>query len=192
MYEANRAAAPDASRHVYDLVRDPRFEQLELRAVIDWGAGALAWHQWDLRKAVVELRDPNAFAPCPALGEVHVSLDKLAYLMQHDEANPSWRDKLSAVGGIYLLTDDLNDKLYVGQAGGEHGFWGRWRAYAELRTGNVALDPAFEARELRPERTSLSILEVIPRAPSSKAVLDKLESRWKDRLRSRTAGYNRN
>jgi hypothetical protein len=41
--------------------------------------------------------------------------------MRHEEANPSWRDKLSAVGGIYLLTDRAHGRLYVGQAGGEAG-----------------------------------------------------------------------
>jgi hypothetical protein len=72
------------------------------------------------------------------------------------------------------------------------GSWGRWRAYAEQRTGNVAIDPAFDAGELRPDSTTLSILEVVPRGASAKVVLDRLEVRWKERLCTRTAGYNRN
>jgi hypothetical protein len=67
--------------------------------------------------------------------EIDLTLAKLAFLTCNEEANPSWRDKLSAVGGIYLLTDRASDRLYVGQAGGEAGFWGRWKEYAEQRTG---------------------------------------------------------
>ena len=192
MYEAARRDEPDVVRYYYNLVRDPRFAALEMRVVVDWGLGALSWHQWGLEKPVVELRDPNALGPCPDYREIDLSLAKLVFLTRHEEANPSWRDKLSAVGGIYLLSDRAHDRLYVGQAGGETGFWGRWRAYAGQRTGNVAIDPAFDAGELRPESTTLSILEVVSRGASAKVVLDRLEVRWKERLRTRTVGYNRN
>ena len=176
----------------YNLVPDERFAPLELRAVIDWGQGALAWHQWKLDKPVVELRDPHALMECPAFNDIDVSLAKLTYLFCHEEANRSWRDQLSAVGGIYLLTDKASGRLYVGQAGGSGGFWGRWQAYAAGRTGNVGLDPAFDSGELHPESTSLSILEVVPRGAMNKKRLDELESRWKTRLCSRATGFNRN
>jgi len=176
----------------YDLVRDEQFAQLELRAVIDWGRGALAWHQWKLDKSVVELRDPHALMECPALSDIDVSLAKLTYLFRHEEANRSWRDRLSAVGGIYLLTDKASGRLYVGQAGGRGGFWGRWQAYAAGRTGNVGLDPAFDSGQLHPEATTLSILEVVPRGAMNKSRLDELEARWKTRLCSRAMGFNRN
>lgn len=176
----------------YQLERDPCFEPLELRAVIDWGKGALAWHQWKLAKPVVELRNPHAMQVCPAYKDIDVSVAKLRYLFRHEEANRSWRERLSAVGGIYLLTDHANARLYVGQAGGGGGFWGRWSAYADQKTGNVAVDPAFASGELRPETTNLSILEVVPRGAMNKARLDELESRWKVRLCSRVTGYNRN
>lgn len=192
MYEAAHRHESNTVRYYYDLVRDPRFAALEMRVVVDWGPGALSWHQWALDKSVIELRDPNSLGPCPDYRDIDLSLAKLAFLTRHEEANPSWRDKLSAVGGIYLLTDRARDRLYVGQAGGETGFWGRWRAYAEQRTGNVALDPAFDAGELRPESTTLSILDVVPRSAFAKIVLDRLEVRWKERLCTRAAGYNRN
>jgi hypothetical protein len=192
MYESARRDECDVVRYYYDLIRDPRFAALEMRVVVDWGLAALTWHQWGLDKPVVELRDPNTLGPCPDYRELEVSLAKLAFLTRHEDANPSWRDKLSAVGGIYLLTDRARGRLYVGQAGGEAGFWGRWKAYAEQCTGNVAIDPAFEAGELRPESAMLSILDVVPRSASAKIVLDRLEVRWKERLCTRLVGYNRN
>lgn len=81
----------------YDLVRDSDFSSLELRAVIHWGGSLLSWHQWDLDKPVVELRDPNAMPDCPPYADIEVSLAKLAFLIRHEEANTSWKDRLSAV-----------------------------------------------------------------------------------------------
>lgn len=192
LYEAFPETTGTIQRYFYDLMRDVRFAGLEMRVVVDWGQGALAWHQWNVDKPVVELRDPNALEACPDYGEIDVSLSKLAFLFRHEDANPSWRDKLSAVGGIYLLTDHLNHRIYVGQAGGDGGFWARWRHYSELRTGNVALDPDMAAGVVRPDLTTLSILDVVPRGAAAKTVLDRMEARWKRRLCSRQAGYNRN
>ncbi|MCB9609460.1 MAG: hypothetical protein H6716_22905 [Polyangiaceae bacterium] len=176
----------------YELVPSADFAPLELRAVIDWGASMRSWQQWKLDKPVVELRDPSALPECPALQDIEISLAKIAFLLEHEDANSSWRDKLSSVGGIYLLTDHKNSRLYVGQAGGSGGFWNRWKAYARLRSGNVALDPAFEAGHLDRTQASLSILEVVPSGAMNKTRLNELESRWKQRLCSRVSGYNRN
>jgi hypothetical protein len=191
-YEYYQAELPDQPRYVYDLSRDARFRSLEMRAVVAWGPGTLAWHQWDLDKPVVELRDANALAPCPAYRDVDVTLAKLRFLAENEDANPSWVERLSAVGGIYLLTDRAHARLYVGQAGGEGGFWGRWRQYATNQSGNIAIDAAVNVGDLQPLTTSLSILEVVPRAAGAKPILDELESRWKRRLCSTAAGYNRN
>ncbi|MGK3969686.1 hypothetical protein WMF38_33160 [Sorangium sp. So ce118] len=50
MYEDAHRDDPDAVRYYYDLVRDPRFAALEMCVVVDWGPGALSWHQWALDK----------------------------------------------------------------------------------------------------------------------------------------------
>lgn len=176
----------------YELLPDPRFARLERRLVIDWGKGARAWHQWKLDKAVVGLRDPNALESCPALADVDVTIGKVAMLAAHEEANTSWRDRLGSVGGIYLLTDHANDKLYVGQAGGSGGFWGRWKEYAALKSGNVAVDPALLDGTIDLERASFSVLEVVPLGAGAKERMNESEARWKRRLRSRVVGWNRN
>lgn len=190
-YEADLKANPNRQMFTYDLQRDPRFAPLEMSVVIDWGPGRL-WHQWELDKPVVELRDPHSLGPCPDYGAFDVSLAKLAYAFEHEEANVSWRERLSSVGGIYLLTCHKTDRLYVGQAGGDSGFWGRWRSYAEQKSGNVAIDPAFASGELQLDSTSIAILEPIPRGATSRSLLDERETRWKARLRSRVTGFNRN
>lgn len=175
----------------YALERDSRFAPMEMRVVVDWGDGALAWHQWKLDKPVVELRPRGELHPCPDYRDLEVSLAVLSHIFRHESANPSWVNQLSAVGGIYLLTDQRNNKLYVGQAGGEGGFWGRWRSYAEGNTGNLRLDPAFAEGTIDPAKTTLSILEIVPRGSQAGEQLNRLEERWKRRLRSRS-DYNAN
>jgi hypothetical protein len=192
LYGPLLAAEPDKRHLRYKLERDARFDRLAMRVVIDWGAGDRSWHQWDLEKAVHEVRPPGAMEPCPALADIDVSLRKLQHLARNEAANSSWRDRLSALGGIYLLTNQRNGKLYVGQAGGEEGFWGRWKEYAGLKSGNVAVDPALASGELDPDQTSFSVLDEVPLG-GDKAQLDALENRWKRRLCSRgEGGYNKN
>ncbi|MFS9089853.1 GIY-YIG nuclease family protein [Streptococcus infantis] len=44
-------------------------------------------------------------------------------------ANSSWRQYLSAVYGVYVITDAKTGKLYVGSAYGDNGVYGRWSTY---------------------------------------------------------------
>lgn len=187
---------PAMSFH-YALERDPRFEPLEGRAVIDWGQGAIQWHQWETGKPIVELREAGRIAPCPPFPDIDLSLQKIAFLAGHEASNPSWRTRLGSVGGIYLLTDHRNHRLYVGQAGAEGeggGFWARWKQYAAGASGNVLVDAAFRDGTIRPgdPDVTMSVLEVVPLGKANKARLDALENRWKLRLRSRSAKHGLN
>jgi hypothetical protein len=183
--------ASNSSNVQYKLTHDTRFDALKRRVVVDWGAGTLAWHQKNLVKPVMELRDPHSIGPCPAFREIDLHLSELAYLYENPVANAVWEARLSAVGGIYLLTHLENNRLYVGKADSSKGFWGRWEAYAKGRSGNVAIDPLFEL-DPRKDVWSMSILEVVERGPGMKKRVDDRESVWKKRLRTRTDGYNRN
>ena len=176
----------------YELEPDPRFDRLAKRVVVDWGLSMRSWHQRKLDKPVVELRDPAVLEPCPRYRDIDVRLDKLSFIVNHANANPTWRERLLSVGGIYLLTNRETGRLYVGQAGGKDGFWGRWLAYAAGSTGNVEVDAAIRSGEIQPQSTYMSILEVVPRSALTRSELTERESLWKTRLCSRKAGYNRN
>src|SRR5262249_43350049 len=43
------------AKYFYDLRKQPGFEDLEGRVVIDWGKAAKSWHQWLRKKEVVEV-----------------------------------------------------------------------------------------------------------------------------------------
>jgi hypothetical protein len=192
-----RWSSAEKDEFKYRMERDARFAPLEGRVVIDWGKGALAWHQKNSDKPVVEVREANQIGPCPSFPEIDVSLLKIAFLAKNESANASWVTKLGSVGGIYLLTDHRNDRLYVGQAGGEGkdgGFWARWKAYAAGSSGNKLVDEAVRAGTIRAEDpdVSMSILEVVPLGKANKSRLDDLENRWKVRLRSRFSKHGLN
>lgn len=105
----------------------------------------------------------------------------------------SWRTALSVVKGIYVLTDRDGGKLYVGQANGDEGIWGRWEYYfGSGHGGNVGLKEAFgTGDENRLQNISFAILEVIdPNAEDSE--IYRRETHWKQILLSRECGHNRN
>ncbi len=192
LYEHIAAHERSAESFQYTLQHDVRFEPLEACVEIDWGRSAITWHQWDLAKTVVGLRDAGAHEPCPDYADVELTLGKFADIVKNAQSNPTWQQKLSAVGGIYLLSDRRGNRLYVGQAAGSDGFWGRWQAYAAKNTGNVAVDEAFRLGEIGLEDAWMSILQVVALGPGSRHRVNELESRWKIRLRSKEKGLNLN
>ena len=105
----------------------------------------------------------------------------------------SWRTALSVVKGIYVLTDRDEGKLYIGQAGGSEGIWGRWKDYfASGHGGNVGLKETFGPRdEQRLQNITFAILEVLdPNAEDGE--INRRETHWKQILLSREFGHNRN
>jgi hypothetical protein len=183
----------DADVFCYDLQWDRALKDLEMRPVIDWGKGTRSWAQWNLQKPVVALQQPGALGACPDHLDIDLSLSRLRHIQAHELVNASWVERLSSVCGIYLMTDEKNRMLYVGQAGGSDGFWGRWKSYAWGQTGNRDVDPAYADGKLSVEHTKMSILTVLPLG-APKDTLHRLESRWKERLQSRfpDRGYNAN
>lgn len=174
--------------HRYRLTRNPVLDALACQVVIEVPTRGMKLNALD--REVVALREPGHVGPCPDYDDLDVSLALLQAVFRHPEANPGWRERLSAVGGIYLLTDHLNHKLYVGKTDARQGFWDRWRAYAAGRTGNTLVDPAFASGALRPDQTTMSILQVVPRGSANERVIERLEARWMRRLQSRERGYN--
>lgn len=104
----------------------------------------------------------------------------------------SWRTALSNVAGVYLVTDPVDGKLYVGSATGEGGIWTRWCQYVDGHGSNVELLKLIKTfgRE-RARAFRFSILEIADVHASREEVLGR-ESHWKRVLLTRTHGYNAN
>ncbi len=158
----------------------------EYRASYIWG------HKYGDELEVAEIRDsPLSIGLFPGYNNVRMSHAELSLLVSKEE--PSWKAALSSVGGIYLITDTMVGKLYVGSACGEGGIWQRWRAYAETGHGNNT-----ELRVLLTQQGTkyadnfqYSILEIADLQDSVEEICAR-ECHWKNVLLSREFGYNAN
>jgi hypothetical protein len=184
-------------RYYYELERVTGYEDLENRAIVEWGEnGAINWHQWLNKKrlndkVVVELLPAaQTIAPFRDYLDFTLTHRELRQLYDEEDANREWRSRLAAVAGVYLILATKTGKQYVGSAYGAEGIWGRWAAYArnghggnKLLKGLIAKDPAY------PEAFSYSILQILPKTFARKEVI-RSEERYKEKLGSRATGLN--
>jgi hypothetical protein len=181
------------SGHFYDLRKEPGYEDLEHRVIIEWGAGALAWHQTLREKPVLEIRPQGQLLELfdDYLGFA-LSFGELQYLFRHADANAEWRARLSAVAGVYLAQTTTTGQQYVGSAYGAEGVWGRWAQYAvDGHGGNVLLKELKEKDPAYPKGLWFSLLQILPRTLARAEVLE-WERRYKEKLGSRATGLNSN
>lgn len=126
----------------------------------------------------------------PGFKRVNLSKAELDLIVLHNLE--SWRTALSAVKGVYLITDTKTGKLYVGKADGEYGIWGRWCSYAANGHGhNKALVKELGIAVERQQDFRFTLLEIAD-LHSMPQEIDARESHWKAVLMTRTFGYNLN
>ena len=133
-----------------------------------------------LFRSVIEIRRIAAEPPFPGFLNFRERLSMLASVPQ------AWRQALAAVSGVYLLTCPQTGKQYVGSAGSESGFWGRWEDYAASGHGGNKRMLDIPAADYQ-----VSILEVAS-STASHTELIAIENRWKEKLRTRQFGLNAN
>jgi len=105
----------------------------------------------------------------------------------------TWKTALSSVSGVYLMSDKLTGKLYVGSAYGENGIWGRWETYSKsYHGGNIQLKELFKEKGKEYfQNFQYSILETCDINLSKEQVFS-IETRWKNLLLTKEFGYNSN
>jgi hypothetical protein len=120
------------------------------------------------------------------------SLTKSQLVIVARQAIHSWRAALSAVSGIYLISDRATGKLYVGSATAGESIWSRWCAYSTTgHGGNI------EPEDLRDREGSeyadnfeFSILEIADTHASQDDALER-ETHWEQTLLNRKPhGHN--
>ena len=107
---------------------------------------------------------------------------------------PSYKNALKNQKAVYLITDKLNGKLYVGKATGEDRLLQRWRDYIKTGHGkNKDLKKIFSKKgfEYIKNNFQYSILENYNSNVDDDYILER-ESYWKEVLKSRDYGYNCN
>ena len=177
----------------YELRKLPAFADLEGRVVIDWGKGALAWHQWFSDREILEVRPTGRALPqFDDYLNVHLTYKQLKDLVDAPQAHADWVAGLRAVGGVYLIVNSLTGEQYVGSATGDDGIWGRWSDYANSKHGgNKALKTLCESSPAYPDAFRFSILNTFARTTTKQEAIDR-ESFFKAKLGSRAFGLNLN
>jgi len=151
--------------------------------------------QGSLNPQVHELAADTKLGTFPGYQNVRLKHHDLQRIVRQEE--PSWKDALSSVKGVYVITDTSSGHLYVGSASGEaNGLWQRWSGYANvanLTGGNKRLE------ELRSragdqhiiDNFQYTILEIFDPKTRAESILQR-ESFWKLAFGSRAHGMNAN
>ncbi|SCC40456.1 GIY-YIG catalytic domain-containing protein [Arthrobacter sp. NIO-1057] len=170
----------------FNLEVSNELSDLKNRLVIGWRSPR-AWRlngPTASQYPVIEIADSQPI-PFPGFDNLVLDYPNLQAIMR-EHRYASWRTALSSVIGIYLITDTLSGRHYVGKADGSDSIRQRWSTYAANGHGaNV------ELRGLDPENFRFSLLRVFdPSTPTR--TIDKSESHFKIALDSRKHGLNRN
>jgi hypothetical protein len=180
------------SAHFYELEHQTGFEELEHRVIIEWGAGALAWHQHTTNKTAQVLPKGHLLRLFTDYLDFTLTHLELRYLFAHQDANSEWRARLSAVAGIYLILATTTGCQYVGSAHGTSGLWGRWSEYAaDGHGGNQLLRDLVTMDLAYPEAFTYSLLQILPKTTASAKTLE-WERFYKQKLGSMATGLNAN
>ena len=164
------------------------------RLTIDWGKSTLSWCQKaTLEKEVLYILPTVSDIQFISYERVLLPFDKLQTIVLNSKSYKAWEDKLSAVAGVYLITDTHTGKHYVGSASGEQGgIWGRWSEYARTKHGgNKRLRELITADDDYCRHFQFSILEVFPIKRDRHEVLE-YEQLYKRKLRTIEFGWNDN
>lgn len=126
----------------------------------------------------------------PGYKQLYISKQILDIIVEKEIQ--TWKTALENVAGVYLITDKISGKLYVGSATGEGGIWQRWVSYSKSgHGGNVKLKSLVKENDIHPTGFSFSILEIADVHASVEQILSR-ESHWKTVLQTREHGLNSN
>lgn len=129
----------------------------------------------------------------PGYENVRLSYPRLKTIV--DRQLPGWVNALKNQKAVYLITDTKTGKLYVGSATSQTGMLlQRWSSYiADGHGGNEALKELVKKQgfDYVKENFQYSILENYNARMDDEYILRR-ESWWKETLRTREFGYNKN
>ena len=165
------------------------------RIIIDWGKGTRSWWQWlkhgEKDKDVIAIEKQGVEWKYPTYEEIILPFEQLQRIIKGNGG--IWKHKLSAVIGIYVISDTLTGNLYVGSATRPNGIWGRWSDYAkDGHGGNVDLEALIKQDpDYAKNYFQWGILQTCSLGNSRNDILH-LESVWKEKLGRKACGLNEN
>ena len=122
----------------------------------------------------------------PGYDKVNLTWNELERVVKKE----SWKTALQNQKGIYLIIDSSNGKMYVGSAYGESMILGRWLSYVKTGHGGNSELKKIGFDNIK-NNFKYSILEIFKSTTDDQEILNR-ESWWKNILKTREFGYNKN
>jgi len=161
----------------------PNQDDLIGRVIVHYkrtGRASYIWgYKYGKNLEVVEVKPTRiSIGEFPGFNKVKLSHNQLKIIISQQE--PVWKSILSNVKGIYLISDTISGKLYVGSATGEDGLWQRWESYAKTgHGGNTELKSLIRDKGLEYlNNFQYTILEITDFHSTDEFIIDR-ESHWK-------------
>jgi len=176
----------------YEMEEVNGYDDLIERVIINWGKGALSWHQWiKNEKEVIEIHPGLHYKQFKDYFDFILSFKELTEIIKNQYSD--WQKVLSVTKGIYLISDAKSGKLYVGAAYGEKGIWGRWSNYVSTggHGGNKTLKTLLKHDNKYSENFNFSILMLLPKTITPDQAIEK-EQLFKRKLGTNSFGLNNN
>lgn len=190
---------PDGTEGVgYDADERKEYEQYFGRVVVEYHndcrrMGRKYEAVMDELEVVEILNEQYVGDEFPGYENVRLSYPRLKTIV--DRQLPGWTDALKNQKAVYLITDTKTGKLYVGSATSQTGMLlQRWSNYvADGHGGNIELRELVKQQgfDYVKQNFQYSVLENYNARMDDEYIL-KRESWWKETLRTREFGYNKN
>ncbi|MDH9183896.1 GIY-YIG nuclease family protein [Staphylococcus epidermidis] len=148
-----------------------------------------------LEPEVYEIAPNTKLGHFPGYQNVTLSHPQMQQIISRNE--PSWKQALMNVKGVYVITDLSNGKLYIGSASGNtDGIWQRWSDYANIENltgGNKLLNEIKldKGKDYIINNFQYSILEIFDTKTKANTIINR-ENYWKNVFCTRKYGMNFN
>lgn len=148
-----------------------------------------------LEPEVYEIAPNTKLGHFPGYQNVTLSHPQMQQIISRNE--PSWKQALMNVKGVYVITDLSNGKLYIGSASGNtDGIWQRWSDYANIENltgGNKLLNEIKldKGKDYIINNFQYSILEIFDTKTKVDTIINR-ENYWKNVFCTRKYGMNFN
>lgn len=175
----------------YDLSEVDGYDDLKERVIIRW-SNPISWHQWIRNDMEVQEISPGLhYKRFTDYFDLILDFSELKEIVENQYSD--WKTILSAIKGVYLITDTKTGLLYIGSAYGEDGIWGRWSEYVMTNGhgGNKSLRELCTDADYASHYFQFSILMILPKTVTAEEAIRK-EQLFKRKLGTHSFGLNNN
>ena len=141
---------------------------------------------------VIEISPGLSYRQFTDYMDFELSFDELSDIINNEY--PDWKKMLSAVYGVYVISDAKSSKLYIGSAYGENGgIWGRWSEYVKTNGhgNNKTLKELVDNDPNYAQNFTFSLVMTMSKSSTKEAVIAK-EQLFKRKFGTIANGLNNN